>query len=185
MLTPLETDRLVLRAPREDDADDLFALNDDPDVMRYLNGGKPASRAEIVEEVLPRLMSYADRADGYGFWIAQEKAGGAFVGWFHLRPAPQDGVPDEPEVGYRLRKACWGRGYATEGSLALIDLAFTSLGARRVFAQTMTVNAGSRRVMEKCGLRFVRTFFPDWPEQIDGSELGEVEYELLRADWAG
>ncbi|WP_206061324.1 GNAT family N-acetyltransferase [Nonomuraea basaltis] len=52
-----------------------------------------------------------------------------------------------------------------------------------MFARTMTVNAGSRRVMEKCGLRFVRTFFEDWPHPIEGSDQGDVEYELLRAGW--
>ncbi|HEX4816952.1 MAG TPA: GNAT family N-acetyltransferase, partial [Nonomuraea sp.] len=98
------------------------------------------------------------------------------------RPAA-GGPADEPELGYRLHRRAWGKGYATEGSRALIDKAFGELGARRVFAQTMAVNLRSRRVMEKCGLRHVRTFFADWPEVIDGSEHGEVEYELLRADW--
>lgn len=173
---------MVLRAPAATDADLLFALHNDPEVMRYLNGGKPTTRAEIAETVLPRFLGYAERTDGYGFWMASEKDTGAFIGWFHLRPKPGEPV-DEPELGYRLMKEFWGRGHATEGSLALIDLAFGELGASRVYAQTMTVNLGSRRVMEKCGLRYVRTFFMDWPETIEGTEEGEVEYELRRADW--
>jgi RimJ/RimL family protein N-acetyltransferase len=52
-----------------------------------------------------------------------------------------------------------------------------------VFATTMTVNRGSWRVMEKAGLRFVRTFFQDWPVQIPGDELGDVEYALTREEW--
>ncbi|MGP3965801.1 GNAT family N-acetyltransferase [Nonomuraea sp. 3N208] len=171
----LETDRLILRRFTESDADDLFHLHNDPDVMRYLNGGKPTPRKVIVEETLPRFIAS-------GFWAAIEKPSGAFLGWFHLRAAK--GKPaDEPELGYRLHKSAWGKGYATEGSLALIDKAFGELGARRVFAQTMTVNLGSRRVMEKSGLRHVRTFFMDWPDPIDGTDQGEVEYELLRPDW--
>lgn len=171
----LTTDRLVLRRFTDADADDLVALHNDPAVMRFLNGGRPTPREVIVHETLPAFAAS-------GFFAAVERATGLFTGWFHLRAA-QGGASDEPELGYRLHRTHWGRGYATEGSLALIDKAFGELGARRVFAQTMTVNRGSRRVMEKCGLRHVRTFFPDWPDVIDGSEEGEVEYELLRADW--
>lgn len=173
--TYLTTDRLVLRRFTDADADDLVALHNDPAVMRFLNGGRPTPREVIVRETLPAFAAS-------GFFAAVERATGLFTGWFHLR-APQGGASDEPELGYRLHRAYWGRGYATEGSLALIDKAFGELGARRVFAQTMAVNLGSRRVMEKCGLRHVRTFFADWPDVIDGSEEGEVEYELLRADW--
>ncbi|MEW9550786.1 GNAT family N-acetyltransferase [Nonomuraea sp. NPDC050783] len=171
----LETRRLILRRFAESDAGHLFALHNDPEVMRYLNGGKPVPLATIVEETLPWFIRS-------GFYAAIEKSSGDFIGWFHLRP-PQGGPADEPELGYRLHRAAWGRGYATEGSLALIDLAFGELGARRVFAQTMAVNLGSRRVMEKCGLRYARTFFPYWPEPLEGWEQGEVEYELNRADW--
>ncbi|MCK2219108.1 GNAT family N-acetyltransferase [Actinomadura sp. ATCC 31491] len=175
MHTYLETERLVLRRFTEQDADLLFALHNDPDVMRYLNGGKPVPREQIVEETLPRFIRS-------GFFAAFGKPAGDFLGWFLLRP-PEGGPADEPELGYRLHKAAWGRGYATEGSLALIDKAFGELGARRVFAQTMAVNLGSRRVMEKCGLRYVRTFFEDWADPIDGAEEGEVEYEVRREDW--
>ncbi|MBF8194209.1 GNAT family N-acetyltransferase [Nonomuraea sp. K274] len=172
----LETDRLILRRFTESDADDLFALHNDPEVMRYLNGGKPTPRDTITGETLPRFIAG-------GFFAAIEKSSGAFLGWFHLRPG-RDGPADEPELGYRLHRPAWGKGYATEGSLALIGKAFGEMGARRVYARTMSVNAGSRRVMEKCGLRFVRTFFEDWPDLIDGSDQGEVEYELLRSEWA-
>src|SRR4029450_3018730 len=102
--------------------------------------------------------------------------------WFHLRP-PEGAGPDEPELGYRLRRSAWGKGYATQGSRALIRAAFTELGARRVYAETMVVNRGSRRVMEKAGLRLVRTFHRPWPDPIEGDEHGEVEYALTRAEW--
>ena len=92
-------------------------------------------------------------------------------------------APDEPELGYRLRAASWGLGYATEGSRALVDLAFRELGAERVFAETMAVNTASRRVMEKAGLRYVRTFHQEWPDRIEGDEHGDVEYALTRAEW--
>jgi RimJ/RimL family protein N-acetyltransferase len=72
---------------------------------------------------------------------------------------------------------------ATEGSLALVGLAFRELGVERVWAQTMAVNAGSRRVMAKAGLRFVRPFFLEFDDPVAGAELGEVEYGLTRAEW--
>jgi RimJ/RimL family protein N-acetyltransferase len=82
-----------------------------------------------------------------------------------------------------LRREVWGRGYATEGSRALIDKAFAELGAERVYASTMVVNTGSWRVMEKAGLRYVRTFQMDWPVKIPGDEEGDVEYAIDRTQW--
>jgi RimJ/RimL family protein N-acetyltransferase len=104
--------------------------------------------------------------------------------WIGFDPAQGGRPDDEIELGYRLRRSAWGRGYATEGLRALIRRAF-ELGIRRVFAQTMAVNLASRRVMEKSGLRFVRTFHLMWDDPIPGTEYGEVEYALDRADAAG
>jgi RimJ/RimL family protein N-acetyltransferase len=178
----LETSRLLLRRFTPDDLDPVTALDSDPAVMRYINGGRPTPRDEIRDDYLPAWMSYYGRGDRYGFWAAIEKPGGAFLGWFHLRP--QRGDPDdEPELGYRLVASAWGRGYATEGSRALIEKAFRELGARRVYATTMVVNEGSWRVMEKAGLRRVRVFHQDWPDRIDGEEHGDVEYALTRDEW--
>ncbi|MGW5684156.1 GNAT family N-acetyltransferase [Nonomuraea sp. NPDC003754] len=178
----LETERLILRRLTPDDLDNLVELDNDPDVMRFLNGGKPVAREEIRDVTLPRLLTYYERPGGFGFWAAEEKATGEFIGWFHFRPQ-RDAPPGEIELGYRLRRPAWGKGFGTEGSRALIERGFTEQGVERVTAFTMSVNTGSRRVMEKSGLRFVRTFFQDWPESIDGSEEGEVEYALTKAEW--
>jgi RimJ/RimL family protein N-acetyltransferase len=178
----LETERLILRRFTEDDLDDLVAVDADPAVMRYINGGRPTSREEMRDDYLPHWLRYYERGDAWGFWAAIERSSGAFLGWFHLRPQPED-PPDHPELGYRLVRRAWGKGYATEGSRALIDKAFASLGAGRVYATTMAVNEGSRRVMEKAGLRYVRTFHADWPDRIEGEEHGDVEYALTREEW--
>jgi RimJ/RimL family protein N-acetyltransferase len=178
----LETERLVLRRFTDNDVDNLVELDSDPDVMRLINGGRPTSRDEIESDVLPMFLEYYERFTGYGFWAAVEKSTGQFVGWFHFRPTK--GMPsDEIELGYRLRKSAWGKGYATEGSRALIQKGFADLGVRRVFASTMVVNVGSRRVMEKAGLKFVRAFHQPWPDRIEGEEQGDVEYALLRSEW--
>lgn len=179
----LETDRLYLRHFTPDDVDNLVGLDDDPEVMRYLTGGKPTPRSRVEQELLPRILAYYDRLPGFGYWAAVEKATGAFVGWFHFRPREGATGTGEVELGYRLRRSAWGKGYATEGSRALIRRGFTELGVQRVFAQTMAVNRASRRVMEKCGLRLVRVFYPDWEDPIPGYEEGEVEYALTRDEW--
>jgi len=177
-----ETRRLVLRRFTMADVDNLVSLDADPDVMHFVTGGVPTARDEIENEILPGYLGYYERFEGYGFWAAVEKATGEFLGWFHFRPR-EGGGPDEAELGYRLRQPAWGKGYATEGSRALIRKGFTEFGVRRVVAEAMAVNLASRRVMEKAGLTLVRTFHAGWPYPIEGDELGDVEYALDRADW--
>jgi len=178
----LETERLVLRRFTEADADVLSDLDGDPEVMRFINGGKPTPRDVIRNETLPRFLNAYARFVGFGVWAAIEKSTGEFVGWFEFYPWKDVG-PDEVELGYRLRRFAWGKGYATEGSRALIRKGFTELGVWRVVAETMVVNTASRRVMEKAGLRYVRTFHQQWPERIEGDEHGDVEYALTKAEW--
>ena len=177
----IETDRLTLRRFTADDLELLVDLDGDPEVKRYIDGGAPVDRQDLAA-MLERWLGYYDRFDGYGFWAAVEKSSGTFLGWFHLRPGKGAG-PLEPELGYRLRRVAWGHGYATEGSRALIDRAFGELGAERVSASTMTVNAASRRVMEKVGLRYVRTFPVEWSFKVPGEEQGGVEYAIDRTQW--
>jgi RimJ/RimL family protein N-acetyltransferase len=178
----LETERLVLRPFTETDAEDLLALDNDPHVMRFINGGRPTGLEAVLNLTLPRLLHDHPCTGTRGYWAAQEKAGGAFAGWFEFRPL-DDRSAAVVELGYRLRRSAWGGGYATEGARALIRKGFTDLGVERVTANTMAVNAASRRVMEKAGLSFLRGFTGEWPDAIAGSEHGEVEYELTRAEW--
>lgn len=174
------TARLVLRRFTEDDLDHLVALDADPEVMRYLTGGQPTPRESLAAEVLPMILR--GYSHGGGRLAAIDRGSGEFLGWIALDQS--HGPADEPELGYRLRRAAWGHGYATEGARALVDLAFAELGAVRVWAQTMAVNTRSRRVMEAVGLRYVRTFQLQWDDPIEGTEQGEVEYELRRSDWS-
>ncbi len=73
----LETDRLVLRRFTEADVDNLVELDSDPDVMRFVNGGRPTPREEIQNDTLPRFLDHYERFAGYGFWAAIEKPTGA------------------------------------------------------------------------------------------------------------
>jgi RimJ/RimL family protein N-acetyltransferase len=171
----LETERLVLRRFTHADVESLFSLHNDPDVMRFLNGGRAASRREIERE-------YRERFTKDGYRAVIEQATDDFIGWFGFHPR-EDRGPHQFELGYRLRRSAWGQGYATEGSRALSRKGFTELGMRRIFAETMAVNLASRRVMEKSGLEYVLTFHEDWSDPIAGAEHGEVEYALTRAAW--
>lgn len=178
----LETERLQLRRFTDEDVENLVELDSDPDVMHFINGGRPTPRDEIENELLPAFLDYYGRFAGYGFWAAVEKSTNQFVGWFHFRPV-EGAPPGEVELGYRLRRSAWGKGYATEGSRALIHKGFAELGVRRVVASTMVANVASERVMQKAGLKFVRIFRQPWPDYIEGEEQGDVEYALLRSEW--
>jgi RimJ/RimL family protein N-acetyltransferase len=189
MTVYLETERLVLRRFTTGDLEDLVELDSDPAVMHYVTGGRATSRYEMRDVNLPWWLAYYAEHPGFGFFAAVEKATGEFLGWFHFRPHPDgprpDGTRSGAELGYRLRRAAWGRGFGTEGSRALIGKGFAELGVERVFAETMAVNVASRRVMEKAGLRYVRTFHQEWPDRIPGDEKGDVEYALTRAEYLG
>jgi RimJ/RimL family protein N-acetyltransferase len=182
----LETERMVLRRFTEADVDHLVALDGDPGVMRYLTG-QPTPREVIERETLPMFLRYdAQPSDRYGCWAAIERATGDFLGWFQLRPPEwplRAESPDDAELGYRLRTSAWGKGYGTEGSMALLDKVFREPGVPRVVATTMAVNIASRRVMEKAGLSLVRVFQLSLDDPLPGTEHGEVEYAVTRADW--
>lgn len=178
----LETDRLILRRFTPDDVDLLHELDSDPEVLRYVTGGQGTPRDAIRDAILPAFLGYYARSDGYGFWAALERSRGAFLGWFHFRPLPGS-PPDEPELGYRLRRAAWGHGYATEGSRALIDHGFGALGVRRVVASAAAENSASWRVMEKCGMARVRAYRITFPDLFAGVEQEDVEYALTRDEW--
>ena len=186
----LETERVVLRRFAEADADLLVELDSDPGVIRFPTGNAPTPRHVIEDEILPDYLRHYERGEGYGFWAAIEKATGDFLGWFHLRPA-DDADLDVPELGYRLRRPAWGKGYATEVSRALIHKAFVELGVRRVIAYTSEDNIASRRVLEKSGMSLVRTIHLSDEDLLEifgitSPELFQddgVEYALEKADW--
>jgi len=177
----LETDRMVLRRFTLDDVDALVALDSDPEVRRFVEDGEPVNR-ETATGRIEHWLGYHQRSETFGYWAAIEKASGRFLGWFHFRPR-EDRSPHEPELGYRLVAAAWGQGYATEGSRALIDKGFESPGITGVVAEAMAVHTASRRVMEKAGMRLLRTFATEWPVRIPGDEDGDVEYGISRVEW--
>jgi len=110
----LETDRLTLSRFTPADVELLVALDSDPEVMRFLTG-QPTPRDEIENVVLPEILKVYAEHPQLGTFKAEAAEG--FIGWFGLQPTADAKVVD---VGYRLNRAAWGKGYATEGTKALI-----------------------------------------------------------------
>ncbi|WP_045746139.1 GNAT family N-acetyltransferase [Actinoplanes rectilineatus] len=176
----LRTERLLM-VPLADRHFELeVELDGDAEVLRYLFG-----RARTRDEVTvahARRVAAAGRVDGLGFWMAfRDDEDGEFVGLMMLPPA--DG-PRTAELGYRLMRRAWRQGLASEASRELLRYAFEEAGQERVVAQTMAVNVGSRGVMAKVGLRHIRTFHEHFEDPLPGTEQGEVEYAITRAEWA-
>ena len=179
----LETERMLLRRLTEADAGPLAALYGDPRVMRFITL-PPPSRAAVESKILRAyLREYRELADGLGSFAAIEKETGQMAGSFSLKPANSYGLTGGTELGYRLYPAFWGRGLATEGARALITSGFERLHLDRVVATTMAGNTGSCRVLEKCGLRRVSTFYYPDADLMPGAERGDFLYELTRSDW--
>ena len=154
------------------DRQDFIALEQDPDVMFYLNGGS-AVDPDLVDETSTFLQP---RGQEEYVWTARSTMNNDFIGWFCLWP---DGER-VAELGYRLRRSKWGQGFATEGASALLNWAFDANLYDKVVATTLTVNQGSRRVMEKIGLCYSHTVPVPAPDIFPGCEQGEVWYEIDR-----
>jgi len=181
----LATERLTLRPFTADEADLLIELDSDPAVMRFLSGGEPTAAEIVREQVLPSLLAAYARWDGrFGVFAAFERGTDGFVGWFCLRPE-RGGPTDEVELGYRLRQDAWGKGYATEGSRALLHKAFSELDVRVVWGETMALNLPSQKVMEKVGMTVTQNLeTPEDMLMVEGAEQGGFRYEITREQWA-
>lgn len=181
----VEADRLVLRQFTADGADLLIELDSDPAVMRYLTGGEPTLPPVVVrEQVIPNVLATYDRWNGrFGLFAAYEKDSGHFIGWFQLR-AEREGPLDEVELGYRLRRDAWGKGYATEAARAVLDKGFSELGLRVVWGETMAVNVASQKVMEKVGMSVVEEIpTPQSMQAVEGAERGGFRFEITKEQW--
>lgn len=152
--TTLTTARLLLRPPTEADIEPLLEMNTDADVMRYIGDGSvgPVDRESTAGIVARARQGWAE--NGYGMLSVITRGGGEYAGWVTLavpRFLPQ--ILPAVEIGWRLRRAFWGRGYATEAAMSLLDHAFAVVGLDRVVSIRHPDNERSGRVMEKLGLR--------------------------------
>ncbi|MCB9049158.1 MAG: GNAT family N-acetyltransferase [Lewinellaceae bacterium] len=144
----LETNRMVLRVPRNSDLNYIHRLGANPHVMQYITSGKLQSLQDARADLSRRRRTARCRL---GYWVAEERKSGAFIGWMALKQGERK---QEAELGYRFLEEQWGRGFATEGSLEILDYAFRELRLEKVIAVSMEENRASTRVMEKLGMSF-------------------------------
>jgi RimJ/RimL family protein N-acetyltransferase len=180
----LQTERLTLVPLGDEHLEYEIELTADPEVMRHITGR--ALAPSEVEQAHRRRLAAAEEVPGLGFWAGFADDG--FIGWWILQPPngpDQPRVPGEADLGYRLLRRSWRRGYASEGARELIRYGFEEVGLERIFAQTMAANAASRATMTAVGLTFTRAFISGEPygDLVQGADLGEVEYGLTRATW--
>ena len=162
------TERLILRPRSLADYPACLAMDRDPEVVRYVPG--PWSDAEAHRAFLHDRITRA-YPDGLGYWcIFPKQAPRRFVGWVLL--IPLDAVGPEIEIGWRLVRVAWGRGYAPEAAMRIVRHAFDGAGLDRIVADIHAENTRSRRVAEKIGLRLVAT-----------EPSADLRYEMTRADF--
>ena len=155
-MTMLETDRLILRDLQESDLPALIALNQDPEVMQ--NFPKLYSQAESLR--LYQGIQDEVKAYGYSLWAVEEKDSQKFIGLVGLHHSDLRifAGKEAVEIGWRLRKEFWNRGYATEAAQACLDFAFQQAGLSEVYSFTSLLNLPSQKVMQKLGMEFVKEF---------------------------
>jgi RimJ/RimL family protein N-acetyltransferase len=169
-MVTLETDRLTLRMLAASDFDAYAEMCADPEVMRYIGDGQPLVRALAWRNLAMMVGHWSLR--GYGLWAAQERSSGALVG--RIGFWNPDGWPGF-ELGWMLRRAFWGRGYATEGARAALRFAFVQLGQPHVLSLIHPENAPSIRVAQRLGERLLG------PTEVMGKSA--LVYRITREEW--
>lgn len=147
-MAELRTDRLLLRPWRDSDLAPWAALNADPEVREHL--GDPLTR-EQSDASVARFQAEFDRR-GYGWWAVEVRATGEFIGFAGLDEVDEDVPFTGVEIGWRLARAAWGKGYATEAALAVLAHGFDTLGLGEILAVTTAANLRSQAVMRRIGM---------------------------------
>ena len=167
----LETERLILRCPQQDDLDGFAEMMADPDCARFLGGVK--SRAEVWRSLAGLAGSWVIK--GFGMFSVVEKGTGRWVG--RIGPWQPEGWPGT-EVAWGMNRWSWGKGYATEAAEASIDYAFKTLGWDEVIHTIDPGNTPSQAVARRVGSRYLRPGRLPEPIAQDLDVWGQT-----RADW--
>jgi RimJ/RimL family protein N-acetyltransferase len=153
-----ETERLILRELVVSDANGLFAVDSDPDVNIYL-GNNPVKSIEQTNEIIKFIRNqYIE--NGIGRWAMIEKNTHNFIGWAGLKLVKEttNNHCNYYDLGYRLNKNYWGKGFATEAAKASVDYGINQLNLKDIYAIADSNNVASKKVLEKVGLKFIETF---------------------------
>ena len=161
-----DSERLSYRLMNAGDRQFLFDLDQDEEVMRYINGGKLPTKAEVEDVYLPRLLSYTDPEKGWGMYQVCLKDDGQAIGWILVRP--MDFFSDSPqwdnlELGWRFYRTTWGKGYATEAAIAIKNAFIEQKDIGKFTAIALEGNDASIKIMTKLGMHYVKTAIHEDP----------------------
>ncbi len=169
----LLTGRLVLRQLRLDDAEALFSVLSDADLMTWWSSGPHAS----VEQTRDYLRFNAATGQGHLCWAIAEAGTDRALGWVTLI----DRRPGVAEIGYILNRGHWGGGIAREAVAAVIDFAFSQRDLRRIYADTDPDNRGSVALLERLGFQREGRLRGEWETHIGVRD--SLIFGLLSSEW--
>ncbi|NQV52446.1 MAG: GNAT family N-acetyltransferase [Flavobacteriales bacterium] len=167
----IETSRLLLRPFTMDDVEASYVMEQDPDVNRYTHDGGVKTR-EHVEQIISKGPLKDYETYGYGRFAMELKSDGKFIGFTGLKYMQDLGRVD---LGYRLTKAHWGQGLATEAGVASLQFGFEDLDLEEIIATILPENAASANVLTKLGFAL--------EEELIMHGIPQQLYSLQRADW--
>ena len=175
----IETERLILRDLRNTDLEGIFELDSNPLVHKYL-GNNPIKTKDKAKKII-QFVRQQYKEHGIGRFAAIEKATGDFIGWSGLKLNTEEkevlnGKTEFYDIGYRLIPRYWGKGYATESSLAALEFGFNDLNIETICGAAETANLASNKVLQKIGLKFINKFTYD--------NIPCKWYELNKEDYA-
>ena len=148
-----QSERLLYRELVDEDEQDMFILDSNPAVHKYL-GNSPVKTMDEIRAVIKYVRDqYA--TNGIGRWATIEKATGNFIGWSGIKLVTDDALNREPhyDLGYRFIQQYWSMGYATEAAITSINYGFEVIGVTEIYGRAQAGNKTSQRVMEKAGMR--------------------------------
>jgi [ribosomal protein S5]-alanine N-acetyltransferase len=156
----LETDRLLLRPLELSDVDDFFAMNDNPNVSKYLR--IPLKSKAETEQYLQKIMNEYHK-NGIGRFAVVLKQTNALIGFSGLkfRPNEENGHSSIYDLGYRFAEEHWRKGFATEAAIAWLKYGFDVMKLPVIYACAVSDNVGSNAVLKKLGFEFTNEYFVD------------------------
>ncbi|RCU51460.1 N-acetyltransferase [Corallincola holothuriorum] len=153
----LPSERLTFSLMDASDAPLMFELDQDPEVMHFISGGKTTSYDDVLQVFLPRLAQYRNPTKGWGLWKVVESASDEFIGWVLVRPMAffsADRDDSDLELGWRFKRAAWGKGYATEAARQIMMTISQTTAVTKFSALAVEDNHASINIMTKLGMRF-------------------------------
>lgn len=152
MKVHIETDRLIMRNLKDEDAQGMFAMDSDPEVHAFL-GNKPIATLKDAENAINFIRGQYS-AYGIGRWAVVEKESGEFIGWngFKFMTDIVNNRTAYYDLGYRFMKKHWGKGYASEAAIATLNHGFIELGLKEIVGIADVAHTASNVILKKVGL---------------------------------